>query len=211
MLKGKHGRGREYSHLFAIAKGLERSAHRDFSFAESDVAAQQAIHRLIRFHIAFDLRSGLNLIFGGRVFKRIFKLALPVGIGRKREAFGEAPLGVELQQLFSHVAHSGFDARLGFVPRNAAQAINWRLGFACTAILLDKIHACERHIEPRLARIFEQHEVALLIALRNLAQSQKPPHAMLRMHHEVARLEIGNVCRKGRDVALNGRLANDKV
>ncbi len=49
VLKAEHGGGREHGDLFAVAQRLERRAHHDFGLAETDVAAQQAVHRLRRF------------------------------------------------------------------------------------------------------------------------------------------------------------------
>ena len=49
-----------------------------------------------RFHIALDLFGGGNLILGFGELEGIFEFALPVGVLRKRVAFRDAALGVEL-------------------------------------------------------------------------------------------------------------------
>ena len=55
VLKREHGRRREERHLLAVHHRLEGGAHRHFGLAVADVAAEQAIHRRRRFHVALDV------------------------------------------------------------------------------------------------------------------------------------------------------------
>ncbi len=55
MLLREDGRRGEDRDLFAFHDGLEGGANRDFGFAETDIAADQAIHRARLFHVAFRL------------------------------------------------------------------------------------------------------------------------------------------------------------
>ena len=112
MLEREHRGGRQHGHLFAVAQRLEGGAHGDFGFAVADVAAQQPVHGMRRFHVALDFLHGGELVLGLGELEGVFEFALPVGIARKGEALGHAALRVELQQLVRHVAHFGFDARL---------------------------------------------------------------------------------------------------
>ena len=129
-------------------------------------------------------------------FEGVLELALPVAVGRECEAFGHLALGVELQQLVRHVAHFGLDAGLGAGPGGAAHAVERRLGFARAAEALHQVHARQRHVELGAAGVFEQHVVALGFALRDLAQAQELRHAVLRVDHVIAGLEIDQVGRK---------------
>ena len=126
VLEREHGGGRQHGHLLAVAQRFERRAHGDFGLAEADVAAQQAVHGMRRFHVALDLLGGGELVLGLGEFEGVFEFALPVGIGRKGEAFGHAALGVELEQLVRHVAHFGFDAGFAGGPGGAAQPVERR-------------------------------------------------------------------------------------
>src|SRR5205085_12529678 len=54
MLLSENSRRREHGDLFAVHNGLECRAHSDFSFAETNIATDQAIHRSRTFHV--DLR-----------------------------------------------------------------------------------------------------------------------------------------------------------
>ena len=55
VLKREHRRRREERDLLAVHHRLERGAHRHLGLAVADVAAQQAIHRRRRFHVALDV------------------------------------------------------------------------------------------------------------------------------------------------------------
>ena len=143
-----------------------------------------------------------ELVLGFGEFEGVFKFALPVGIGREREAFGHAPLGVELEQLVRHVAHLGFDARFLRGPGGPAEPIERRRRISAAPVFLHQVHARERHVQLGFARVFEQHEIALLLALDDLANTQKLSDAVGRVHHEVARLEIGQVGGEGGHLAL---------
>ena len=151
-----------------------------------------------------------ELVLGFGVLEGVFEFALPVGVGRERKAFGHAALGVELQQLVRHVAHFGFDARFGFRPGGAAEPVEGRLRFSRAAIFLDQIQARQRNVELRFAGVFEQHEVALLIALHDLANAEKLSDAVRGVDHEVAGLEIGDVGGKRGQLRF-GWLARDQV
>ena len=69
--------------------------------------------------------------------------------------------------------------------------------FARAAIFLDQIHARQRHVELGVAGVFEQHEVALLLALDDFAKAQKFADAVRDVDHEIAGLEIGEVGGEG--------------
>ena len=78
MLKRQDGRRRKERRLLAVHHRLERGAHRHFGFAVADIAAQQAIHRRRRFHVALDVGDGLRLVDREVPLERVFELALPV-------------------------------------------------------------------------------------------------------------------------------------
>ena len=62
MLLSENSRRREHGHLLAVHHGLERGADCDFRFAETDVAADQAIHRPRPFHVALRVDDRLHLV-----------------------------------------------------------------------------------------------------------------------------------------------------
>ena len=52
VLEREHGRRREERDLLAVHHRLERGAHGDFGLAVADIAAEQAVHRRRRLHVA---------------------------------------------------------------------------------------------------------------------------------------------------------------
>ena len=54
MLKAKDRGRSQHGDLFAVLHCLESSAHCDFSFSVTHIAAEQAVHRRCRFHVVLD-------------------------------------------------------------------------------------------------------------------------------------------------------------
>ena len=130
VLKGEHRRRRKKRDLLPIHDDLERRPHRHFRLAVSDVAAEQPIHRRWHFHVSLDVSNRRRLIGRQLVRKRALELLLPVCICREGVPRHGFALGVELQELFGHVAHRLLDARLRLLPRRPAQAIERGAGAA---------------------------------------------------------------------------------
>ena len=86
MLLGQHRRRHQHGHLVAGVDRLERRAHRQLRLAEADVAAQQPIHRPRLLHVVLDGVDRRELVGRFLVGKRGVELALPLGVGRKRDA-----------------------------------------------------------------------------------------------------------------------------
>ena len=127
VLEGEHGRRREHRHLLAVHHGLEGGAHRDFGLAVADVAAEQAVHRRRRLHVALDVVDGVLLIERQLPLEGVLELLLPVAVGAEGVARDDLARGVELQQLVRHVAHRLLDARLRLLPASCRRACRARV------------------------------------------------------------------------------------
>ena len=143
VLEGEDGRRGQEGDLLAIHDGLEGRAHSDFRLAVAHVAAEQPIHRRRSFHVGLDVGNRRRLVWRQIVRKAAFEFLLPVRVCGERVAGDCFTRGVELEQLFGHVAHRLLDARLGLLPRLAAQPIDGRTGSA--GVLLDEIRPFDRH------------------------------------------------------------------
>ena len=157
VLRGEHRGRRQERDLLAVHHRLERGAHRHFGLAVADVAAQQAVHRRRRFHVALDVGDRGGLVGREVELERVFEFLLPVRVGTKRVAGHRLARGVELEQLFRHVAHRLLDAGLGLLPGGAAQPIERRL--RRRREFLDQVEAFDRH---------EQLGVAVIDAAREI-------------------------------------------
>ena len=156
VLEREHRRRREKRDLLAVHDGLERRAHRDFGLAVAHIAAEQTVHGRRRLHVALDVGDGGRLVGREVVRKGVFELLLPVRIRAEGVARDGLARGVELEQLFRHVAHRLLDARLGPLPRRAAQAIDRRT--RCPGVLLDEVESFHRNEQLVLAGIAQLHE-----------------------------------------------------
>jgi hypothetical protein len=191
MLKRQHCGRREERDLLAVHDGLECSTHCDLGLAVPNVTAQQAIHRRRRFHVAPDVVDRVLLIDGERPFERIVELTLPVRVGAERVARHGFARGVQLEQLFGHVAHRFLDARLGLLPRRAAELVQRR--FSCAAVLLDQVEPLDGDEQLVLAEIPQLHEFLHGVADTDLFQSDEPADAVVDVDNQVVDLEIAQV------------------
>jgi hypothetical protein len=71
------------------------------------------------------------------------------------------------------------------------------LALARAAEPLHQVHAGQRHVELGAGGVFEEHVIALGLALGDLAQPQVLGHAVLGVDHVIAGLEIDHVGGKG--------------
>ncbi len=62
MLLSENSGWREHRHLFPLHNSLERRPHCDFRFAETNIAANQAIHRPWPFHVDLRIDDRLHLV-----------------------------------------------------------------------------------------------------------------------------------------------------
>src|SRR5260370_211440 len=116
MLLGKD-RGRNQHRDLKAGKNRDRSgAHRNFSFAEASIAADQAIHRLGTSHVAYDVVD-CGLLIGSLFELETFGEILIVGAWMRESV----PLlhftsGVNVEQFGSHREDSSFGALLKLLP-----------------------------------------------------------------------------------------------
>ena len=201
MLQREHRRRREHGDLLAVHHGLERGAHRDLRLAEADVAAHQAIHGDRRLHVALDVLDGAGLIGRELVGERELELLLPVRVGRERVTLDGLARGVELEQLVGHVAHGLLDARLGLLPRRAAEAVERRVPAARE--LLHEVEPVDRDEQLVVAGVAQLHELARLVPDVDLLEPDEHADAVVDVDDVIADLEIAEV----REEGLRGRRA----
>ncbi len=191
VLEAENGGGSEDGDLFSVAESFEGGAHRDFGFAEADIAAEQAVHGVLAFHVALDVARGVELVLGFGVFEGVLELALPAAVAGELESAGHAALGVEFEQLVGHVAHFGLDARFGALPTDASEFVERGGGVAGAAEFLDEVHASQGDVELGVARVFDQHEIAALAVLGKFADAEETADAVDVVYDVIAHGEVG--------------------
>ena len=84
----------------------------------------------------------------------------------------------------------------------AAHSVEHGLRFALTTKPLHQIHARERHVKLVAARVFEQHVIALRVALRDLADAEKLTDPVLHVHNVIAGFQVELIRRKSSEMRL---------
>lgn len=120
MLEGKDGGGDHYRYLFGVGYRFEGGADGYFGFSEAYIAADEAVHGALFFHVFFYGNDSFHLIWGLFVFEGGFEFFLEEGVGGEWEAFGYAAFGVEFYEVFRYVFYFGFGLGFEFVPGSGA-------------------------------------------------------------------------------------------
>ncbi len=84
MLLREQRRRHEHRDLLAVLHRLEGRSYGDLGLAEPDVAADEAVHRRLAFHVLLHVGDRLELVGRLDVRERLLHLALPRRVGRER-------------------------------------------------------------------------------------------------------------------------------
>ena len=110
MLLSQYGGRREHGYLSAVHDCLECCAHGHFSFAETNIAADQAVHRARTFHVDLGVNDRFHLVRRFAKRERTLKFCLPFCVR------GECVTGVHLPLCLNrkHFARVIKNGRSGF-------------------------------------------------------------------------------------------------
>ena len=147
VLQSQHGGRHQNGHLFRVAAGLEGGAHGHFGLAEAHVAAHEAVHGVLAFHVAFHVVGGFQLVGGVLVDERSLQLVLQVVVGRKLESGRALALGVELDEFTRNVFDLAFRLVFQAVPRAAAEGAQMRFGAVFAAVFRNAVQRVDAHIK----------------------------------------------------------------
>ena len=154
-----------------------------------DVAAHQAVHRVVRLHVALHLRDGRELV--GRLLEGegVLQLPLPGGVVRRRRGPGRARrLLVEHHQLLRDLGDDRAHLGLGPLPAVAAQSVEARR--VAARVVAHGVDLVGRHVELVVALVLEEQVVALDAADGPLHHAAVARHAVLVVHDVVAGLQV---------------------
>ncbi|CAB4593559.1 unannotated protein [freshwater metagenome] len=122
MLLRKECRRHQHCCLFAVLHGLEDGSHCDFSFSETNIAANESIHRRIAFHIRLHFRDRNLLIGSGFVGEGLFEFVLPWSIGSKRVTGSVNSLLVQNHEFLGNLRDRFTHSRFVLLPFATAKA-----------------------------------------------------------------------------------------
>ena len=148
-------------------------------------------------HVALDLVDGGQLVAGLDVGERVFQLTLPRRVRPERVPGGRHPGRVEPDQLGRDLAHRLAGPALGLGPVRPAQPV--QAGRFATGVLGDLVQLVGGHVQPvrRLAalarRVLDDQVLAGGPGRGPAGHLHEPAHAVLLVHHVVARAELQRV------------------
>ena len=189
--------------MLAGLHGDEGGTHGDFGFAETDVTADDAIHRLLGTKISHHLADGIGLIGGFFEGKGVGKgLVFQIARGEAQSASSFAPR-IEIEQFGGDVAHLLGRTLAGATPLIGAELVQ-RGGFGgCTGVATDEMQRMHGYVQPITALIFEHQEFAALAADLHHLQSDVASDAVFLVDHGGARGERLQIAQDGVRVGSN--------
>ncbi len=120
VLAGQQRRRGEHRGLRPVLHRLEDGPHRDLGLAETDVAADQPVHRSRLLHVALDVGDRPQLVLGLDEGEGRLHLGLPRRVGPERLPLDGQAAPVQLHQLGRHLARRGPGLGPGPLPVRAA-------------------------------------------------------------------------------------------
>ncbi len=161
MLLREQGGRDEHRDLVTVVHGDKSGAHRHLRFAETDVAADQAIHRFLALHLldhGFDRR-----LLIGRFLEREILRERVVGIAVEPELEPNPRFATRLhiEQFDGDVVDTLRRPLFRFLPLAAAEFMQRRVRRVDPGITADQVEIRDRHVQLVAVGIFELDEFVL--------------------------------------------------
>ena len=175
MLVGEDRRRRQDRDLQPVVDRLERRPHRDFRLAETDVAAEQAVHRPVAGEVLLDRPYGFQLIGRFLVGEGALELELPVAVLVHGDRLRQPALRVELQQVGRDRLQTAPDPALLFRPAAPAQLVQAGRDALDAAVTLDLVQASQRQEQGPPRRVEKLHHLdrARLLLPERIGRSRR--------------------------------------
>ena len=176
--------------LLTIHHSFEGGTETYFRFAVTHIAAQQAIHVPVRFHIMGDFLDTLLLVRGQFIGELIFKFPLPRCIRAEGVSFMLASLGIQFHQVEGQLFQSFLHLALLLLPLAATKVVQlwWLVGIA--DIPLHPFQLLHRHIQFIISLILNQQIISESALTLQPDRTLIDTHAVIFMHNVVAHLQI---------------------
>ena len=188
MLLGEQGGRHQQGDLLAILGRHKCRAHGDLGLAESDITADQPVHRERALHVDLDVVDRRALVGCLDEREGVFHLALPGRVDAERVADGVDPGLVQHDQFLGDLTNGGADLALRLREIAATETVQGR----CLAadVLPQGVDLVGRHVQLVAALVGDQQVVAFDPADRALDHAFVVPDTVLVVHDVVAGLEV---------------------
>ena len=216
VLLREQGGGSQDGGLAAVEGGNEGGAHPDLGLAETDVAADDPVHRRAVRQAVQYFANGLGLVRG--LVEREPRLELRVVRGdfELAPALCAAPR-LHLQQFGRGVVGALGRPALDFLPLVPAQRVQRRIFRVRAAVAGNPVQFHDRHVQPVRVGVLDEQELLFDFVDFQLAQPLVTSDPIVLVNHRAAVLEIGQFRQDGLGVpaaalaVLLGRPVREQV
>jgi hypothetical protein len=186
--RGRHHHG----DLLAVHRGDESGAQRHFGLAETDIAADQPVHRPAGIEIVEHCGNRGELVVG--LLVREARAEFVVGAGRHRELrrFAQQPLGGDLDQFAGDLADAVLHPRLARLPGAGAEPVELDAR-AFRAVARQQLDVLDRQEQLVAAGVMDFEAIVRRAGGLDGAQADKAADAVIDVHDEIARREAGHL------------------
>ncbi len=171
--------------LLAVQRGRKRGAQRHLGLAESDVAADQAVHRPAAFEV---LQSGIDraeLVLGFLIGKTRAEFVIDMRLHRQFRRFVQVSFGGDLDQFAGDLADAALEFGLPRLPAAAAQPVQLDIG-TVGAVTRQQFDILDRQEQLCVGGIMQFEAVVRRAGDFECLQADEPPDAVLDVNHEIA-------------------------
>ena len=190
MLEGQHCRRYEHGGLLAVGGSFESRAYRYFSLAKAYIAANQAVHRAVAFHIGFHGLCGFQLVGSVLIDERCLKFLLQVAVGRERKAFLVAACGIQAYQVARNILQLALGAFLHLVPRSGAELVEAWLYAFLPAVFCEFVERMYRHEYLVVVQVGELYHLLHLAVDIGAHQASEFSHSVVDVYYIVAHFNL---------------------
>ena len=210
MLAGEQGGGADEDDLHPRHRRDEGGAQGDLGFAEADIAADEAIHRLARSQILDHVADRAVLIFRFLIGEAIDKGGVARDIGFGDGGGAQRAFGGGLEQFTRDFADALLHLGLAPLPGFAAELVEAD-AIAVRPVAGEDFEIFDRHEQLVAARIAQGDAVMRRLADRDLGQSFIAANAMVHVDDEVAGRQGGEFRKEGVGILLALGAADEPV
>ena len=155
MLLGQNRSRRQEDDLLSPHQGLEGSAQSHLGLSETDIPAEETIHRSPGFHVLLDLGNGTELIRSFLVWEAHLQLPLPRRVGPIGVPLSCLSLGLEFQETPCIEKNRFFRGLPRFRPLVVTERREMRRLLSHTDIARDLPGLVDRNKESGIIRKFQ--------------------------------------------------------
>ena len=185
MLAGEQRRRHHDRDLLTVHRGDEGGAQRDFCFSESDIAADEPVHRPAGGEIGEHGGDCGVLVLGLLVRKAGAEFVVETGGQREPRRLAQLPLGGDLDEFAGDFADAVLHPRLARLPGGAAEPVELGAGLL-GAVARKQFDILDRQKQFVAAGIMDFETIVRRAGSLDRAQAGKAADAVIDVDDEIA-------------------------